>query len=90
MRIMHSSRHFIFVACFHKMRDLPTTSGRVKMDTLLRESGATWMIKNNQIKKHAPKKMKLASLVCAGILLMACGVRRKRETRPFPRQIQRQ
>ena len=31
-------------------------------------------IKNNQIKKHAPKKMKLASLVCAGILLMACGV----------------
>ena len=32
-------------------------------------------IKNNQIKKHAPKKMKLASLVGAGILLMACGVR---------------
>ena len=32
-------------------------------------------IKNNQIKKHAPKKMKLALLVGTGILLMACGVR---------------
>jgi uncharacterized protein len=32
-------------------------------------------IKNNQIKSHATKKMKLALLVCAGILLMAYGVR---------------
>ena len=31
-------------------------------------------IEKNQIKSHATKKMKLASLVCAGILLMACGV----------------
>src|SRR5262249_17994976 len=31
--------------------------------------------KKNQIKKHATKKMKLASLACAGILLLACGVR---------------
>jgi hypothetical protein len=32
-------------------------------------------IKKNQIKKSATKKMKLASLVAAGILLMTCGVR---------------
>jgi uncharacterized protein len=32
-------------------------------------------INKNQIKKHATKKMKLARLACAGILLMACGVR---------------
>ena len=32
-------------------------------------------IRNNQITKHAAKKMKLALLVCAGILLMAYGVR---------------
>ena len=32
-------------------------------------------IKNNQIKSHVPKKMKLALFVSAGILLMACGVR---------------
>jgi uncharacterized protein len=32
-------------------------------------------IKNNQSKKHATKKMKLALLAAAGILLTACGVR---------------
>ena len=32
-------------------------------------------INKNQIKKHATKKMKLASIVGVGILLMACGAR---------------
>jgi len=33
------------------------------------------IIKKNRITKHATKKMKLATLACAGILLVVCGVR---------------
>src|SRR6201994_72156 len=46
------------------------------MDRLLRESGATMKsIKKNQIKNHATKKLKLALVAGAGILLAASGAR---------------
>ena len=46
------------------------------MDRLLRESGATMnSIKKNQLKSHATKKLKLALVACAGILLAASGAR---------------
>ncbi len=46
------------------------------MDRLLRESGATMnSIKKNRLKNHATKKLKLALVACAGILLAASGAR---------------